>query len=266
MVLQQALALVRPQALPSPAGLWRRAVVVLACAVAALGILYVAARETPLFALRTVEVQGVSGDVRASVLREVDELRGDSLVALDGGALARRLEALPSVLSVGYDRAFPHTLRLVVRPERPVAVVVQGDDDWVVSVRGRVIGPVETDAEHDLPRIRYRLEQPLTTGGFVPDAGTRMLLSALAAAPRRMALPIRSARLEEDDELTLVLTGEGGTRPLLLLGEASDVALKLRVAALVLRKLGAEERASLAYLDVSLPDRPVASSNPKVSS
>jgi hypothetical protein len=70
----------------------------------------------------------------------------------------------------------------------------------------------------------------------------------------------------EDGELTLVLAGVGQTRPLLLLGEPVDVGTKLRVAALVLRKLGYEERDVLAYLDVTLPDRPVASSNPLVSS
>jgi hypothetical protein len=79
-----------------------------------------------------------------------------------------------------------------------------------------------------------------------------------------MRLPIHSASLV-DGELTFVLAGEGETRPLLLLGEPVDVGTKLRVAALVLRKLGYEERDALAYLDVALPDRPVASTNPLVS-
>ena len=87
------------------------------------------------------------------------------------------------------------------------------------------------------------------------------LHAAQAEAPRRMPIPIHSARFE-DGELTLVLAGEGETRPLLLLDEPDDVGTKLRVAALVMRKLSAEERAALAYLDVTLPDRPVASINP----
>ena len=79
-----------------------------------------------------------------------------------------------------------------------------------------------------------------------------------------MRLPIHSASLA-DGELTFVLAGEGKTRPLLLLGAPVDVGTKLRVAALVLGKLGYEERGALAYLDVTLPDRPVASTNPIVS-
>jgi cell division protein FtsQ len=238
-------------------------VIVVACTVAVFGLLYLGARETPVFALRTVGVKGAPPSVRTAVLREVQGLRGKSLVALDGSALVRRLEALPSVQSVTYDRAFPHTLRLVVRPEHPVAIVHRGGRAWVVSVRGRVISPVIPGETPPLPRIRYPLETGLTPGTFVPEAGTKTVLAALGQAPTRMPLRIHSGSIE-NDELTFVLTGDGGTEPLLILGEPVDVGVKLRVAALILRRLGATERASLAYLDVSLPDRPVTSDTPLV--
>jgi len=168
------------------------------------------------------------------------------------------------VQSVTYDRAFPHTPRLVVVPEKPVAVVNQSSNLWIVSARGRVIGGTSAAEAPNLPRVRYLTDAPLTPGQFVADEETKTILAALSEAPKRMPLPIHSARLE-DGELTLVLAGVGETRPLLLLGEPVDVRTKLRVAALVLRKLGYEERDVLAYLDVTLPDRPVASSNPIVS-
>ena len=242
----------------------RRAALVAVCGVAALGLLYLGARETPLFALRTVEVRGAPVGVRTAVLHELEGVHGESLVSLDGSALVRRLEALPSVEAVTYDRDFPHTLRLVVEPERPVAVVNEETGSWVVSVRGRVISRALPDAAQALPRIRYPYADALVPGEFVADEATKTILAALAQAPKRMLLPIHSGRFEAG-ELTFKLSGEGGTRPLLLLGEPADLAVKLSVAALVLRKLSPEERASLAYLDVSLPDRPVASDNPQVS-
>jgi hypothetical protein len=116
----------------------------------------------------------------------------------------------------------------------------------------------------DLPKIRYLPETAVTPGGFISDPATKTVLEALADAPARMALPIHAGRLE-DGERTFVLAGDNGSEPLLLLGEPVDVGTKLQVAALVLRKLSSEERAALAYLDVSLPDRPVASDNPQVS-
>ena len=254
----------RPHSVPALRGPWRRAVLVGLGIVAVLGLLYLGARETPVFALQTVEIQGAPPNVRQAVLQSLEETRGTSLVSLDGNAVVRRLEALPSVQSVSYDRAFPHTLRLVVVPERPVAVVNQASNLWIVSVRGRVIGRTSAAESPDLPRVRYLPETPLAAGQFVADEGTKTVLAALAEAPKRMPLPIHSARYE-DGELTLVLAGEGETRPLLLLGEPDDVRTKLQVAALVLRKLDYTERDTLAYLDVTLPDRPVASSNPIVS-
>ena len=264
MARQQALALARPRSVPALSGAWRRAVLVGACVVALLGLLYLGARETPVFVLRTVEVEGVPANVRRAILESLEETRGTSLVSLDGDAVVRRLEALPSVQSVTYDRAFPHTLRLVVVTEEPVAVVKQASNLWIVSARGRVIGPTSAAEAPDLPRLRYLPEAPLVAGEFVADEGTKTVLAALSEAPKRMRLPIHSASLA-DGELTFVLAGEGETRPLLLLGEPIDVGTKLRVAALVLRKLGYEERDALAYLDVTLPDRPVASTNLLVS-
>ena len=264
MARQAALAPARPRSVPALSGPRRRAVLIGACTVALLALLYLGARETPVFALRTVEVEGAPANVRRAIVQSLEGTRGTSLVSLDGDAVVQRLEALPSVQSVTYDRAFPHTLRLVVVPEKPVAVVNQSSNLWIVSARGRVIGRTSVAEAPDLPRVRYLPDAPLTTGQFVLDEGTKTILAALSEAPKRMPMPIHSARLE-DGELTLVLAGVGETRPLLLLGEPVDVGTKLRVAALVLRKLGYEERDVLAYLDVTLPDRPVASANPIVS-
>jgi cell division protein FtsQ len=242
----------------------RRAGLALALAVAVLGLLYLGARETSVFSLDTVEVEGVHGTVRGAVLHEVEGLRGTSLVTLDGSALLRRLEALPTVHAVTYDRAFPHTLRLTVEPERPVAVVNTDGAAWIVSVHGRVISRVPPGETPGLPRMRYPEGATLQAGQVVSDGPTKTVLAAVAAAPKRFRLPLHIGSLE-DGELTFKLIGEGGTRPLLKLGEPVDVTVKLQVAALVLRKLDPEERAALTYLDVSLPDRPVASTNPLVS-
>lgn len=264
MARQPALALARPRTVPALSRRWRRGAIVGACIVSVIGLLYLGARETSVFALQRVEVEGAPAEVRRSVLQALEETRGTSLVSLDGDGVVRRLEALPSVQSVTYDRAFPHTLRLEVVPEKAVAVLDQGSARWVTSVRGRIIGRTSEDVSPDLPRIRYDSDGALAAGQFVSDEGIKTVLAALAEAPRRMALPIHQGRFE-DGQLTFVLAGEGGSRPLLLLGEPVDVGTKLRVAALVLRKLDFEERAALTYLDVTLPDRPVTSTNPLVS-
>jgi cell division septal protein FtsQ len=264
MAREPALAVPRPRTLPTLRGTWRRAAIVAVFVLGGLGLLYLGARETPVFALRTIEVSGAPANVRAEVLGAVAGLRGQSLVSLDGDALVQRLEALPTVQSAAYDRAFPNTLRLTIEPEQPVGVLVQGRSAWVVSVSGRVIESEPPTGTDGLARVRDREDGALHPGATVPSGEVRAVLGVLAQAPKRMPLPIRSGRLE-DGELTFVLAGAGGSRPLLELGEPTDAWVKLRVAALVLRKLSPEEGASLGYLDVSLPDRPVVSSKSQPS-
>ena len=185
-------------------GRWRRGLTIGACIVSVLGLLYLGARETSIFALQTIEVEGAPAKVRRSVLQTLEETRGTSLVTLDGDAIVRRLEALSSVQSVTYDRAFPHTLRLEVMAEKPVAVLDQGPIRWVTSVRGRVIARTTADTGPDLPRIRYDSDTPLAEGRFISDEGVKTVLAALAEAPRGMVLPIHEGRLE-DGELTFTL-------------------------------------------------------------
>src|SRR5581483_7378402 len=114
---------------------------------------YAALRASSAFAVTHIEVTGARPAVRAQVRQAAAFLRGTSLLALDAGALERRVEALPTVVSVRYDRAFPHTLRIAVVPERPTAVVHRGRELWLVSARGRVITHLRRGAEAGLPRI-----------------------------------------------------------------------------------------------------------------
>jgi hypothetical protein len=168
------------------------------------------------------------------------------------------------VLSARYDRAFPHTLRLFIEPERPLAVIHEGTNAWVVSGRGRVIRRAEPGRARAFPKIRIPAQNGISPGAFIEGRDAGVVLGALAHLPRKFPVRVHAARLA-DGELTFILAGTSGSRPELRLGEAVDVGVKLAVAAVVLRSLGADERASLGYVDVSLPDRPVTGSNTQVS-
>lgn len=234
----------------------------MAAALAVLALAYLAARETPLFALERVEVRGAPPDVRAAVLRAADRFVGESLVAFDGDELERTLEALPSVRSLSYDRAFPHTLRLLVRPELPAAVLRRGRDAWLVSERGRVIRVVERAALPAYPRIWLTGVPPPALGSVLADVDTALALRAIRALPRGFPVGVRTARAREEEGLTLVLVQ--GTE--IRLGEAAELPVKLAVAARVLASLPAGERAALAYLDVRVPARPVGADKSQLSS
>jgi cell division septal protein FtsQ len=232
-----------------------------AAAAAVLALLYLAARETPLFAVRTVAITGGSEAVRKAVREAAQPVEGESLVALDGKALVRELEALPSVRSASYDRAFPSTLRIFVHPELPLGIVRLGPDRWVVSERGRIIRRYTSDSER-YPRFRLPGRPNVVPGSYMTDPGAQVVLGALAVVPRNFPVRIQMVRLE-GGRLTMDLWAPWG-RPELRLGEAVDVQAKLAVAAVVLRSLSADERSSVGYVDVSVPERTVVGSNSQV--
>jgi cell division protein FtsQ len=241
---------------------WRQvgAVAIGVCAV--LALLYLAARETSVFAVRSIEVTGAPRSVRSAAENAAAPFVGESLAALDGRALLEELEALPSVRSATYDRAFPSTLRIFIQPEQSVAVAEVGEDRWVVSERGRVIrgaGPASP-----LPTFRAPELSGVQPGRFLTDATSKTVLAALVSVPERFPARITGVRFD-GGALTFALRTEWGVLELRL-GESAEVDVKLDVAALVLRSLSVDERASAAYLDVSVPERTVVGSNSQVSS
>jgi cell division septal protein FtsQ len=241
---------------------WRRVSGIAAAAAALVALLYLAARETPLFAVRTVEIRGGSEAVRKAVREAAQPVEGESLVALDGKSLVRELEALPSVRSASYDRAFPSTLRISVRPERPLGIVRLGPDRWVVSERGRIIRRYAPGSSERYPRFRLAGRPNIVPGSYVTDPGARVVLGALAIMPKNFPVRIQTVRLERG-RLTMDLWAPWGG-PELRLGEAVDVGVKLAVAALVLRSLSADARSSVGYVDVSVPERTVVGTSPQV--
>ena len=120
-------------------------------------LVYLGARETPVFAVRTIDVRGRPrrGSRGASRPRS-SPLEGKSLLKVRRGEVARLATALPVVAGVSYDRAFPNTLRVRVEPEQPVAVVRRGVEAWLVSRRGRVMARIPQRTHRTLPRIWLR--------------------------------------------------------------------------------------------------------------
>jgi cell division protein FtsQ len=223
----------------------------LGLAAAVLGVvLYAAARYTPAFAIETIDVHGASVSDARHVRETLEPLRGASLVGLHAEAVMARLASLPEVASARYDRAFPHTLRVVIVPERPVAILRQRGDAWSVSGRGRVIRRLDRPAASGLPRIWLAPTVELARGTLLdPDEGGLATHVLAVARATRFPYAVRAVRTPQG-ELTLVL--RSGLE--LELGSAREQALKLAVARRVLPVLPVRSR----YLDVSVPERPVS--------
>jgi cell division protein FtsQ len=217
--------------------------------VLALGA-YLLARETRLFAIDRIEVEGGSRPVARQVHEALASLVGSPLVGLDGSAVLQKVEALPTVESASYDREFPHTLRITIVPERPASVLRRGAATWLVSSRGRVMERLQAPTLPRLPRIWITDRTPVRTGAELEGSGTGALARAVGQSG---ALGARIATASYSDG-TLVFRLYSGLE--VLLGNAGEVRLKVAVAERILGRMPA----GTTFLDVSLPGRPVSGS------
>jgi len=193
--------------------------------------------------------------VRAQVRRELAPLYGTSLVGLDGAALERHVESLPTVVSAVYDRAFPHTVRVTVVPETSVAVLHRGRQTWLVSARGRIVEHIRRGTDPLLPRIWVPWRTAVTAGAFLGAAQGGAAARALALV-RHFPARIATARLSHGE---LVFRLRSGLE--VRFGDPTDIRLKLAIARRALTLLPP----GTTYLDVSVPERPVTGTNSQLS-
>jgi cell division protein FtsQ len=222
--------------------------------------LYGLARETSMFAVDTIRVDGASPALALQVQRELRRYDGRSLVAVDAAAVENRAGSLPAVRSATVDRAFPHTLRVHVVPELPVAVLRRGTDSFLVSARGRVIAPVDRGTHRTLARIWLPASTEIELGSFLGGQDGGLAARSLAAFvgsgfPGRVTF-VRAL----DGQITLGLRGGLEIR----LGAPVDLRLKIAIAHGIVPSLARPAAGGPTYLDIAVPERPVAGRNPQV--
>ncbi len=212
---------------------------------------YVAARETSIFAVQRLQIEGANARVEGEVTAALEPLLGRSLLDVDAVAVERALDDVADVRSVSFDRAFPHTLAVTVTPERPVLLLRRASKGWVVSSRGRVLRAVPHPRLSSLPRVWVGRDASVSVGALLAQQdGAAAALALNTISETRFPARLRFVR-SGADELTLVL--RTGTE--IRLGDAGDLRLKLAIARRILAAAGAEVVGG--YADVSVPERPV---------
>jgi len=211
--------------------------------------LYAAARSTSAFAVDRIAVEGVSPEVAAEVRKALAPALGESLLGLDLSELTRRAEQVPMVAAASFDRGFPHTLEIAVVPEVPVAVLRQGSSSWLAAAGGRIVAELDKGSRPGLPRIWLKRDVDVRVGESLRGLQQRAVTAVAPLVERPLPSAVDSV-LVGRDELTLSLRSGVELR----LGDTSDLAVKLEVARRILPQLGDVP----GYLDVSVPERPVA--------
>ena len=220
----------------------------LAILLAALG-LYAAARTTSLFAVEQVAVTGASPEVAAELRQALTPALGESLLGLDLAELERRAELVPMVSAASFDRGFPHTLTIAIVPEVPVAVLRQGASSWLAAEGGRVVAELGTGERAGLPRVWLKRDVDVRVGEWLRGPTLRALKAVAPLVRKPLPSAVASVTAAGGE---VVLELRSGLE--LRLGDTADLAVKLEVARHVIPQLGG----LAGYLDVSVPERPVA--------
>ena len=185
----------------------------------------------------------------ADVRKALAPALGESLLGLDLDDLRHRAEQVPMVASASFDRGFPHTLEIAVVPEVPVAVLRQGSSSWLAAAGGRVVAELDKGARPGLPRIWLKRDVDVRVGESLTGLQRRAVTAVAPLVERPLPSAVNSVVAGRGE---LALTLRSGIE--LRLGDTSDLAVKLEVARRVLPQLGDVS----GYLDVSVPERPVA--------
>lgn len=204
----------------------------LAIGIAVLVTAVAVAYFTPVFAVRTVRVDGAAAVPEDQVRAELGVPDGLSMLRIDTTAMAARVASIPKISTARVQRVFPGTVRVTVRERTPVL--------WFAGPGGAHL----VDAES----VEYAVEPAppgvpeLAAAGAAP-AIRQEAVTVVTALPSSLAAEV--AKLEARSASDIVLTLRDGRT--VLWGGADDAARKAAVVGPLLTRDG-------TIFDVSSPN------------
>lgn len=221
------------------------ALVVLAALLACCYLLWL--RDSSLVRVERVSVTGLTtqdaGRARSALAGAARQM---TTLHVDRAKLERAAAAFPVIRSIEVGPDFPHGMRIHVIEERPAAMLVSGRHRVPVAGDGSVLSGLPVR----VPLPVVRIPGSLPVGRM--HAGAE-LASVRVAAGRPAALASRIREVRRERGKGLVVPVEDGPR--IVFGDATRVAAKWAAATRVLADL---ESGGADYIDVRLPERPVA--------
>lgn len=226
----------------------RRRLLALAMLASVLGAGYMFwLRDSSLVRVEHVTVTGID-TADASRVRTELTAAGLKMTTLhvDEDALRRAVAGEPVVHSLTVHANFPHGLRIEIVENRPVAMLVSPGRQVAVAPDGSLLAGAK--ATSGLPTVRVN---SFPAGGRIPSGSARDLVAVAAAAPARLLMRVASISIERGRGAVAQL--QHG--PVIIFGGAAALESKWTAAAAVLAQRSSQ---GATYIDVRMPDRPVA--------
>ncbi|QWT23175.1 FtsQ-type POTRA domain-containing protein [Subtercola sp. PAMC28395] len=211
--------------------------------VVALVLVVVFTAYSPMFAVRTVAIEGTSRVDAAAVQTALSAQLGKPLALVDYGAIEADLSAFPLIQSYSTESQLPNTLVVHIVERSPVGQIASGTGFDLVDPAGVTVQHTEQQTA-GFPVIDL-------AGGQLGGPGFLASTTVLRTLPAELLAKVGSVSAATPDSVTLVLNG-GAQK--VIWGSAESSSLK----ALVLDKLiGTQNPDSRLTYDVSSPESPV---------
>ncbi|MDN5631616.1 MULTISPECIES: cell division protein FtsQ/DivIB [Kocuria] len=221
----------------------RRRLITLLVSLAALALLALVVFFSPLFATRTIDVEGATLTNPDAVQEALSGFQGVPLTRISKQDVRESLGDVPQVKSVDVVFHPPHTIAVQLHERVGVAVVEDGDSLVLVDSEGK---PLSTVAKAQRPDV------PLVSGGrgVLSTQKFTDVSEVLAALPAEVLSRLESAAAPSGSAVEL--TFKDGRK--VLWGDASQSDLKAQVVAAL---VNSEATANATEIDVSAPLHPV---------
>lgn len=223
----------------------RRAIwIALIAIVAAVAAVVAIVMLTPVFALKTITVDGLTALKPAVIQSALTPLQDKPLTQIDRSQVWKLLEPIPQVQSVAIEARPPHTLLVHIVERVPVALLKSGSTYLLVDPNGVRLGTTADPAKVPLPLI---------DGGpaSIGQANFKATTAVLAVLPPPVLAQLLKASASSPDAVELTL--DNGKK--VLWGNSSEQTLKAQVLQALLKATSADPSVSL--YDISSPRHPV---------
>ena len=203
-------------------------------------------RNLSWFAIHDVTIEGATTNERQIKAAVERAAQGMTTLHLNDGDLRSAVAQFPTVAAVGASTSFPHGLTVRIAERLPVAIARIAGREVAVSADGYLLNGASFDAK-DLPKIEGAGAHGARLNS---DAGAQAAILGATPAPLKDRLTSSSW---DESQGGVVIQLRGG--PELRFGDGSRGAAKWAAVAAV---LSSAQRGAPSYLDVSVPERPVA--------
>lgn len=238
----------RRTAVTKEAGLRRLKVAVIVASVTAVLAGAWGTTRGPLLDIDEVRSLGTDQTLLEEIVHAGNLKLGRAMTDVDPAGAAQGIARLPWVHTAKVERRWPGSIVVTITERQPVVGVARPDGSWALADgTGRVLAVI-AGPPAGLPHVHDAEAVPGPGQSIGGDLGAAV--TAAAALPESLRLVVGGVNLRPEG-VELALTAGGVVR----LGDpARQLAEKLRAAATVLKRVGAEH---IGVLDVTVPRAPV---------